>query len=253
MDTPEIYIWIGLPGSGRRKLLYDVTSTTRKPEDSTLFLFSKQEADAETNFDGLPQTTTSLFDWSVNGFEIENFPEEAPSQIFWLLQGNANPVDQLETLKSWLVTRGWPLTRIITVVSARLIEEHPKLKAYYEACIHFSDMVLINQREGLPADWSRKFTQKYEKERYPCLFEAVKSNRVKNPSLVLDPLPRRLSQYFDSLEELEESEIANDYEWEEDNDFEEEDEDPIPEDPFLARNQGGDRKFKIPDIRSIFP
>lgn len=253
MDTPEIYIWIGLPGSGRRKLLHDVTSTTRKPEDTTLFLISKQETDSETNFDGLHNATTRFFQWNANSFEMEDISEEPPSQIFWLLQGNANPVDQLEALKSWLEARGWPLTRIVTVVSARLIEEHPKLKAYYEACIHFSDMVLINQREGMPADWSRKFTQKYEKERYPCLFEAVKANRVKNPSLVLDPLPRRLSQYFDSLEEIQDSEISNDFEWEEDNDFEEEEEDPLPEDPFLARNQGGDRKFKIPDLRSIFP
>lgn len=253
METPDIYVWIGLPGSGRRKLIYDVTHNTRSEDSHPLFLISGDEPPSDVDFTQIPNATVLSYEWAEDQFQIENFPENTPNSIHWLLQGNENPIDQLEALKNWLQERRWPLTRIVTIVSARLLEEHPKLKAYYEAAIHFTDMVLINQRDGLPSDWSQKFTHKYEKERYPCLFESVKNNRVKNPSLVLDPMPRRLSQFFDSLEELQEEEAVVDYEWEEDDGFDEEEEDPIPEDPFLARNLGGDRKFRIPDLKTIFP
>ena len=41
------------------------------------------------------------------------------------------------------------IARVITIVNCELAEKHSALLAWYEACVHFSDIVLLNRREGV--------------------------------------------------------------------------------------------------------
>ena len=83
----------------------------------------------------------------------------------------------------------------------------PKALAWFEACIHFSDIVLLNRREGVDNRWLRDFEAKYKKACNPARFLLLKRGRVANPPDVLDPQARRLSLYFDELIPIDEDEF----------------------------------------------
>ena len=173
------------------------------------------------------------------GVEAE-FPPEA-THVFIVTDGRRNPVDQLEAFRDWLAGNAAEVARVICVVDCRLAERNPKLFAWFEACIYFSDVVLLNRREGVPNKWIGDFREKFEGKYYPCLFDNVKAGRVGNPALVLAPVARRMSHVFDEQE------------WIADEDEEEEDQaDEVEmkpeEDPYFERRNGGRRVREIPNI-----
>jgi hypothetical protein len=179
------------------------------------------------------------------GIDAE-FPEGA-SHIFIVLDGRLNPVDQIEAWKGWLEARGIEVGRVYCVVNCRLAEKHPKLFAWYEACIHFSDVVLLNCREGVSNKWIGEFKARFTDKYYPCLFEFVKAGRVDNPALVLAPVARRMSHVFD------ETEWIADEDEEDQEDSEEEVEMKPEEDPYFERRNGGRRVHEIPHIADFLP
>jgi G3E family GTPase len=75
------------------------------------------------------------------------------THVFVVFDGRMNPVDQIEGFKAWLADRAAEVARVLCVVNCQLLEQNPKLFAWYEACIHFSDVVLLNRREGVPNKW----------------------------------------------------------------------------------------------------
>jgi hypothetical protein len=214
-------------------------------DDRPGFLFSATEA--PDPWDG---KFPDLGRWTLgpeNAVEAEMPP--GATHVFILFDGRLNPVDQVEGLKSWLGDRLAEVARVLCVVNCKLVETHPKLVAWYEACIHFSDVVLLNQREGVPNKWIGDFKARFQDKFYPCLFEFVKDGRVKNPALVLDPVPRRVSHVFDEQEWIAEDE--------EDDEEEAEDGDEVPmklaEDFYLERRNGGRRVHEIPNIADFLP
>ena len=177
-----------------------------------------------------------------------DFPADA-SHVFILFDGRMNPVDQIEGFKAWLTERGMEVARVLCVVNCKLLETHPKLFAWYEACIYFSDVVLLNQREDVPNKWIGDFKGKFEHKFYPCLFEFVREGRVKNPALVLAPVARRMSHVFDEQEW-----VAEDEEDDEDEQAEGDEVGMKPEeDPYLERRNGGRRVHEIPNIAEFLP
>ena len=66
----------------------------------------------------------------------------------------------------------------------------------------------------------------------------MKRGRVKNPDLILETVPRRISLYFDAEEE----------DWLEE---EEEELEATPVDPYLERLPSGIRRKTVPDIAKI--
>jgi G3E family GTPase len=197
--------------------------------------------------------------WDATARQLRaDAPSADATHVFIVFDGTLSPVDQLEALKPWLLAHGLTLARVLTVVNCQLAEKHPALQAWFDACIHFSDVVLLNRREGVANKWLSEFRRRYEDQCMPCLFEFVKAGRVKNPAMLLDPTARRLSQYFDASEwdglDLADVEIG------ESDDDDGKDSRPLdknaidpddqpPIDPWFELDAAGRRRQPVPDIR----
>jgi hypothetical protein len=240
-----VYLVLGAAGSGRRDVLLDLIEDGLGDGDRSAILLSDEEWAAPVD-----EKLAAAGRWRMedeNRIEAD-FPSDA-THVFILFDGRMNPVDQIEGFKAWLTERGMEVARVLSVVNCKLLETHPKLFAWYEACIYFSDVVLLNQREDVPNKWIGDFKGKFEHKFYPCLFEFVREGRVKNPALVLAPVARRMSHVFDEQEW-----IAEDEEDDEDEQAEGDEVEMKPEeDPYLERRNGGRRVHEIPHIAEFLP
>lgn len=247
--SPLVYLILGTADSGRRAVIADLIEGGLTDSDRPAVLVS----DAETR-DATAQPLPCLDFWKWTGESIDaRIPAEA-THVFFVADGRVNPVDQIEVFKSWLVAHGGELARVICVVNCQLAEKNPPLLAWYDACIHFSDVVLLNRREGVENKWISEFQNHFKKQFIPALFELVKEHRVKNPSLLLEPEARRLSHVFDEEQDwvftnAEGDEIDEDEETSGDEEIEATPE----EDPYFARRPGGQRVKQIPDITKYLP
>lgn len=242
---PLVYLVLGASGSGRREILADLAADGLGPEERAAVLLPEAEAPVEE--DGrLPPVTR----WSwEEGVIVAALPRDC-ERVFFVVDGRRNPVDQIEAFKAWLESRGAEVARVLCVVNCQLVTQHPELLAWYEACVHFADVVLLSRREGVENRLLSEFRTHFRKLFYPCLFEMVKDGRVKNPALVLEPQARRMSQAFDEEqdwifhnaegEEIDEEDVTDDEE--------EEIEATQVVDPYFERRQGGRRVKEIPDI-----
>lgn len=238
-EKPLVYLVLGTAGSGRRAIVRELIVSGLAEGDRAAVLLSDAEPadDADAK---LPNAARWV--WTEHGTIQATLPEGA-THVFFLNEARRNPVDQIEALKPWLEANGAELGRVLCVVDCKLAEANPALLAWYDACIHFSDVVLLNRREDVENKWISDFQKRYTEQFYPCLFEMVKKDRVKNALIVLDPTARRISQYFD-----EEQEWAFEADDDDEPSDEEEVELKVAEDPYLERRAGGRRVKEIPDI-----
>jgi hypothetical protein len=238
-----VYLVLGAAGSGRREVLVDLVEGGIGEGDRPAVLISAQE-----RADASDARLAGLGRWRLApgaGIDAE-FPPDA-THVFIVVDGRRNPVDQIEAFKEWLAGMQAEVARVLCVVDCRLAERNPKLFAWFEACIYFSDVVLLNRREGVPNKWIGDFKAKFEDRFYPCLFEYVKEGRVKNPALVLAPVARRMSHVFDEQEWI--ADDGDDEALEGDEEVE-----LKPEiDPYLERRSGGRRVHEIPRIEDFLP
>jgi len=250
MNSPEkplVYLVLGTVGSGRRAVITDLIEGGLSEADRPNVLLSEAEAESPADA-GLPRVTR----WKWTGETIVGDLPTNATHVFVVSDGRGNPVDQIEVFKAWLEAQGGELARILCVVDCQLAEKHAPLLAWYEACIHFSDVVLLNHREGVANKWLSDFQTHFKKQYMPCLFELVKGYRVKNPGLVLEPQARRMSHAFDDEQDW----IFTDAAGEEIDEQEETEDDEgveaaLEEDPYFARLNGGRRVKEIPDVRKF--
>lgn len=249
-ETPEplVYLVLGAAGSGRRQILVDLVEAGLEPDDKAAVLLADDETPSE--FDAkLPRV--SGWRWEDDAISAE-LPEGA-THVFFVTSGRENPVDQTEAFKAWLDSRGLELARAFCIVNCQLAEKNPSLLAWYEACVHFSDVVFLNRREGVENKWISEFLTHFKKQFLPCLFETVKEGRVKNPPLVLEPEARRMTHVFDEEQDwivtnAEGEEIDEESETAEDEELQAKPE----QDPYFERRSEGGRRLKeIPDIRKF--
>ncbi len=236
-----MYLILGAAGSGRREVLAALIEGGLGDGDTPAVLLSSDEEPS-----ALDGKLPGVGRWSVGpeaSVELE-LPAGA-SHIFIVADGRKNPVDQIEGIKGWLSDRAIQMALVLCVVDCGLAEKNPKLFAWFEACIYFSDVVLLNHREGVPNKWMGEFRDKFTGKFYPCLFEFVKKGRVDNPSLVLAPVARRMSHVFDEQEWI----VADEEEEESDDDVEMKPE----EDPYFERRNGGRRVHELPHIADYLP
>jgi len=247
---PLVYLILGATGSGRRDVLVDLIEAGLVATDRPAVMLAVGEpveaADAR-----LPNLTR--WEWR-DDMIAGQLPAQA-THVFFLTDGQRNPVDQIEVFKPWLEAQGGELARVFTVVNTRLVEQHPALLAWFDACVHFSDITLLNRREGVANKWLSTFLGHFRDQFIPCLFEMVKENRVKNPPLILEPQARRMSHYFDEEQDWvftnPEGEVID--EEDESSEGEDEIEAKPAEDPYFERLNGGRRVKQIPDIAKFLP
>ncbi len=244
IDKPLVYLILGAAGSDRRALVLDLIANGLEEEDKVAVLISATETpdELDANLPGLIR-----WEWTDNSIEVE-LPTDA-SHIFFVSDGRRNPIDQVEALKVWLEQVGAELGRILCVANCKFIEANPPLKAWYDACLHFSDVALLNHRDGVANKWMSDFQSRYKDQFMPLLFEFVKAGHVKNATIVLDPVARRIAHLFDD----EPNWIISGGDDEEVAEGNEEVEAAPEEDPYLARHAGGRRVKEIPDISKFLP
>jgi hypothetical protein len=245
-EKPFVYLILGAADSGRREVLADLIEGGLGEKDKPAVMLA--EGEATSDFDAkLPNLT--LWTWE-NGAIDGNLPAGA-THVFFVTQGRENPVDQIEAFKAWVAVQGGQLARVLCVVSCQFAEENPALLPWYEACIHFSDIVLLHRREGVANKWLSGFLAHFTDKFYPCLFELVKGGRVKNPPLILDVQARRMSHFLDDEQDWIITDLEGD-EIDEDEDDEAADEEEveaaIEEDPYISKDAAGRRAKRIPEI-----
>ena len=242
---PLVYLILGAAGSGRREIIADLIAGGLDETDRVAVMLPSAEAPVAAD-EALPPV--SRWEWR-DDVMVGTLPPEA-THVFFVTDGTRNPIDQIEVFKAWVEAQGGELARVICIVNSQLGAQHPALLAWFEACIHFSDVVLLNRREGVENKWVSDFLGHFKKLYYPCVFDLVKDGRVKNPALVLEPQARRMSHVFDEepnwiFTNAEGEEID---EQEETGDDDDEIEAKPEEDPYFERRNGGRRVKEIPDI-----
>lgn len=240
---PRVYLIFGVPGSGRREILFDLIEGGIDKSEPVLYF--RPTAEAASPFDEQINAlaNVSTVEWQLKDTKVTHGTiNAAPETIFFLAPGLSDPADVAEALKTWTEHNQCPLARILTVVHCSFLQAHPDARSWFDACIHFSDVVLLNHREGVDNKWIGEFEKDYQKIFSPARFLLVKKGRVANPAEVLEPEARRLSLYFDELIPIEEDEFED----------ESQPEDTKP-DKYIERLESGHRAYPVPNIARFFP
>jgi len=243
-----VYFIIGSPGSGRRAIVRDLVENGFTAEQKVVVLCSESEvaASEDAKLAALAHTEVRRWSWSAPEIPIMELPADAT--VCLLADPLASPIDQLEALKPWLEAQGRELARVFCVVDCQLAEKNPVLRQWFDACIHFADVVFLTRREGLANKWLSDFIKHFKDQRFPCHFVQVKAKGdLPTPLLWLDPTARRVSQYFDEGESYEIEGLETDDE------DDEEDTGLLPPEPYFVKLTSGRRDKELPDIRNFLP
>ena len=251
-EKPLVYLVLGAPDSGRRELVADLIDSGVSAAESPVVFVAETEVEP-----GAAVSRAQLASWTWNEEnERERITATWPAGAtmgFFIADSRRSPVDQIEAFKPWMKAQGVEMARVITVYHCELVARHDRLRLWYDACVHFSDIVLLNRREGVENKWISELRTRFAKACMPCLVEMVKKGKVANPPLVLDLQVRRFSHWFDDQDPWmamidSETEIVIE-EGAEDVDEDEQDFDEV--DPYLARHPSGRRAKEVPSIASI--
>ncbi len=238
-----VYLVLGLPGSGRDEVVFNLVEGGLGDGQPVTVYHAAGEA-TDGGLGTRPNITRVPFTFDKDHFTTapEAEPAEEPEAAFFLTDGRASVIDQIEAFPAWLQARGWELARILLVVDCALAAAHPVVTEWHAACVHFADCVLLNRRNAASHEWARDFQKKFAEARYPCVFVLVKQGRVPNPLVVLFPEARRMTLVFDDIDPVDELEL---------------DEENLPEEPFTLENKvdpyferllSGHRVKPVPDV-----
>ena len=222
-----LFAVLGATGSGRAALISSWV------EENSRVLVHVDEKDHAIE-QGIPSEQIVPWKWVNQRIGIGG---EIPvgAELFFLSNGRESPVDFVEGLKEWMQGKPVDLGRILTVMNCWLLAENDKLKSWYDACIHFSDAVLLGCRQDVTNLWIKNLQQSYKERSYPCHFRFIKKNRIDNLGEVLYPEARRISLIFEDEEDRYD---------EEGNYLEEE---------YFQRDEAGRRIKWVPDIENFLP
>ena len=253
MSAPSslVYFIIGTPGSGRRSIVRDLIEHGLGESDKAVVLLAASEAADPAGVRLATLANTEIRRWEWTPSEIPAIEGIADTTVFFLADSRVSPIDQIEALKPWLEQQGAELGRIFVTVDCQLAEKHPVLTAWFAACIHFADVVFLTKREGVANKWLSDFIKHFTDQYFPCHFVQVKTKGdLPNPLVLLDPSPRRVSQYFEEGETYEIEGLETDDEGE---DLDENDTGLLPPEPYFTRDLSGRRAKELPDFREYLP
>jgi len=247
--SSSVYFVIGSPGSGRRAIMRDLIENGLAPEEKALVLLAESEAadPADAKLAALVNAEVRRWTWTEPALPPVEGLDGAT--VFFIADSLVSPMDQLEALKPWLEEHGATLARIFCVVDCQLAEKQPVLRQWFDACIHFADVVFLTRREGLANKWLSDFIGHFKDQHFPCHFVQVKTKGdLTTPLVWLDPTVRRVSQYFDEGETYEIEGLETD-----DEEEDEEDTGLLPPEPYFVRLSSGRRAKEVPDVRDYLP
>lgn len=232
----DFYLVLGSAGARRRTVLADLLDGLA-PTDRAIVLLSSAEAPDGEGDAALAKSGARVARWTWAKPDCEiNVPDDA-THVFLVTDGCSDPIDQIEAVREWLLTRlDVQLARVLFVADAALLHTHAELQPWFDACAHFSDVVVLTKVEGLDQKWVNGFEKRYRDQYFPFLFEIFRRDHVKNPAVLLVPEARRVAQVFDedialadeSDEEIEAAKAENDR--------------------YFARKRGGSRVEPLPAI-----
>ncbi len=258
---PQVYLILGVCGSGRRAIVSDLVSNLDDIEKENFFiLYSSEELDNDFYKPIKDSSNTKIIKMKQGSVGIDSPLEflEDESIIFVIGSGYLNPVNQIEKFKFWVIENNFSLARIITIVNCERVSSHNDICKWYDACIYFSDVVLLNYYKNISNKWFNNYQKKFKKEFYPCLFEFASKGKLSNPAKILYPEVRRLSHYFDVdydqlvdegsstvgtqlVYEIDSCENENILESNKFGDI----------DPYFEEKPNGSKVISIPDIKSL--
>lgn len=234
--STELYLVLGAAGSDRRRIVADLIGSGLPPETKSAVLLCAAEAE-EAASGALRAAGATVATWTWRKPRVDFTLPAAATVAFFVADGRANPIDQIEALREWILAHpAVRLARVLLCLNASLARERPELLPWFEACAHYADVVLLTRTTGLDPRWLAGFEKRFRDQHYPFLCEVVRDGTVENPAVILAPEARRLSQVFDEPMELadetdEEAAAAR------------------PEnDRYFARKRGGARVVEVPDI-----
>lgn len=240
-SVPIVYFIYGAPKSGRREVIFDLIEGGVPSGEPVLYFRPSGEPACPHDEQIEALENVSVVDWELKGNKVTHGSiTAAPEKIFFLAAGTSDPADCAEALKAWTDHNNCQIGRLITVVNCSFLKANAKAKAWFDACIHFSDIVLLNRREDVDNKWIKEFETGYRKAHYPARFILVKKGRVANPPEVLDPEARRLSLYFDELIPIEDDEFDDEHQPED-----------LKPDTYIERLESGQRAKPIPEIKQF--
>lgn len=236
-DGPLVYLVFGITDSERRAVIYDLIDGGLEAEDPVLFFRPADEAPSPFDAKLQARENVCTVEWTLMDAKVAHGQiTAAPEKIIFLAPGKSDPADVCEAVNNWSSHNGCQIARLITVVHCSFLNAKPGAQAWFDACIHFSDHVLLARREEVDNKWLKTFEQRYKKNYFPCHFSMVKKGRVGNPPEILFPEARRYSLYFDELIPIEEDEFE---------DARPEDQSP---DKYMERLESGQRAYPVPSI-----
>lgn len=237
-------LWLNLllsgPHPGRWKMVREIVHhTLPKEEGLNLYVSEGEESTARELFD---PDRFRIAEWYLEDQTIAFSEDLAENRANLLLYGLPKFADELiEGLVNGFRQSAFEMGRIATHVHCGWCATLDDARNWYEAAIHFSDLVLLDNRDEVEDPWVRDYQEKFRKQRYPCLFDLVRKGLPKHPTWLFDSQPRRLSLVFDP-DDLS-GFAANDYEFDEEEDLEDEEE--AVGDPYLRRNVAGERERSV--------
>ncbi len=237
-EKPLVYLVFGVPGSGRREVIFDLIEGGIPSTEQVLYF--RPEGEAACAFDEQLEAleNVNVVSWQLKDSKVAHGKiSAAPEKIIFLAPGTSDPADCAEALKTWTDHNQCQIARLFTVVHCHFLMEQPKAQAWFDACIHFSDIVLLNRREDVGNKWIKELETAHKKARTPARFILVKKGRVANPAEVLDPEARRVSLYFDELIPIEDDEFEDEHQPED-----------LKPDIYIERLESGQRAKRIPEI-----
>ena len=238
---PQVYLIYGIPESGRREIIFDLIESGINRDESILYF--RPEDEVGSVFDERIEALSNIdvVNCTLDRTTLRHEPiKAAPRKIIFLAPGVCDPANFAEALKTWIDGNRCQIARIITVVHCAFLHQNSSARPWFDACIHFSDVVLLNCRQAVPNKWVKDFESNYKKQYVPARFLLVKKGRVANPFEVLEPEARRVSLYFDELIPIAEDDFEGD----------EAPEDTQP-DKYIERLENGQRACRIPSIRGF--
>lgn len=148
--------------------------------------------------------------YSVSAYDPETvlwvFDPDKESTAYIVIDPRDDLIDQLEQLADNLSNCLIEPVKVVTCVDCERTEKHNALRTWLDACIYYSDIVLLGNRQEASKSFVREYQKHYERLCYPCLFLFMKGKGVpSHPEEIITPGTRRISQLFD-LEPAGESE-----------------------------------------------